>query len=120
MRILESGNPDLQTQALAVLGTSAVNALEVRRGMKDCGAIPLLVSLLGSKNAAVQEWAAYALRKAASKASDPALGKAIIEVADDAGATRMLVRMVDLRSREAVEEAQQTLEYFGVQVGRYL
>ena len=114
MRVLESGNPDLQTQALAVLGTSAVNAVEVRRGLKDAGAVPLLVSLLGSKTVGVQEWAAYALRKASSKASDLELGKAMIKEAVEAGADRMLVEMRNLRSRDAQEEAQQTLEYFEV------
>ena len=114
MRVLESGNADLQTQALAVLGTSAVNAVEVRRGLKDAGAVPLLVSLLGSKTAGVQEWAAYALRKASSKASDLELGKSMIEEAVLAGADRKLVQMRNLRSRDAQEEAQQTLEYFEV------
>jgi len=114
MRVLESGNPDLQTQALAVLGTSAVNAVEVRRGLKDAGAVPLLVSLLGSKTAGVQEWAAYALRKASSKASDLELAKAMIEEAIRAGADRKLVEMCNLRSRDAQEEAKQTLEYFDV------
>eukprot|EP01047_Picozoa_sp_COSAG01_P051143 COSAG01_NODE_5242_length_4389_cov_100.681352_1_plen_471_part_00 len=116
MRVLRSGNPDLQTQALAVLGTSAVNAVEVRRGLRDAGAIPLLVSLLGSKTAAVQEWAAYALRKASSRATDVQLGKSTIEQAVQAGADRLLVSMLSLRSREAHDEAQQTLEYFGVDV----
>ena len=32
MQILNSDNTDLQTQALAVLGTSAVNSVEVRDG----------------------------------------------------------------------------------------
>ena len=114
MRVLESGNPDLQTQALAVLGTSAVNAVEVRRGLKDAGAVPLLVSLLGSKNAGVQEWAAYALRKASSKASDLDLANAMIAEAIQSGADRKLVEMCKLRSRDAQEEAQQTLEYFDV------
>lgn len=114
MRVLESGNPDLQTQALAVLGTSAVNAVEVRRGLKEAGAVPLLVSLLGSKTAGVQEWAAYALRKASSKASDLDLANAMIVEAIQSGADRKLVEMCKLRSRDAQEEAQQTLEYFDV------
>lgn len=114
MRVLESGNPDLQTQALAVLGTSAVNAVEVRRGLKEAGAVPLLVSLLGSKNAGVQEWAAYALRKASSKASDLDLANAMIAEAIQSGADRKLVEMCKLRSRDAQDEAQQTLEYFDV------
>jgi hypothetical protein len=70
MDILCSGNPDLQTQALAVLGTSAVNSLEVRFALRDCGAIAQLVRLLGAKTTSVQEWAAYALRKACSRSSN--------------------------------------------------
>eukprot|EP01048_Picozoa_sp_COSAG05_P011642 COSAG05_NODE_1111_length_5857_cov_6.789337_1_plen_484_part_00 len=117
MRVLESGNPDLQTQALAVLGTSAVNSVEVRRGLRDAGAIPLLVGLLASKNGpGVQEWAAYALRKASSRATDPQLGKSMIKQAIEAGGDRLLVEMLRLRSRDAQEEAQQTLEYFEVDV----
>ena len=114
MRVLESGDPDLQTQALAVLGTSAVNAVEVRRGLKEAGAVPLLVSLLGSKTAGVQEWAAYALRKASSKASDVDLANAMIAEAIQSGADRKLVEMCQLRSQDAQEEAQQTLDYFEV------
>ena len=75
MRVLQTGNTDLQTQALAVLGTSAVNAVEVRRGLQEAGAIPLLVSLLASNASRVQEWAAYALRKASSRATDLELAK---------------------------------------------
>ena len=70
MDILRSGNPDLQTQALAVLGTSAVNSLEVRFALRDCGAINQLVRMLGAKTASVQEWAAYALRKACSRSTN--------------------------------------------------
>ena len=70
MDILRSGNSDLQTQALAVLGTSAVNSLEVRFALRDCGAINQLVRLLGAKTTSVQEWAAYALRKACSRSNN--------------------------------------------------
>jgi HEAT repeat protein len=116
MRVLQSGNADLQTQALAVLGTSAVNSVEVRRGLKEAGAIPLLVRLLASKTAGVQEWAAYALRKASARGADPQLGKSMIKEAVKVGADRLLVGMLKLRSRDAQEEAQQTLEYFEVDV----
>lgn len=100
-----------------MLGTSAVNSVEVRRGLKEAGAIPLLVGLLASKNGpGVQEWAAYALRKASSRATDPQLGKSMIKEAIEAGGDRLLVEMLSLRSRDAQEEAQQTLEYFEVDV----
>ena len=91
--------------------------MEVRRGLKEAGAIPLLVGLLASKNGpGVQEWAAYALRKASSRATDPQLGKSMIKEAIEAGGDRLLVEMLSLRSRDAQEEAQQTLEYFEVDV----
>lgn len=61
-----------------------------------------------------QEWSAYALRKASSRNNDAELGKVIIETANQSGAARLLVKMIELRSREAVEEAQQTLEHFGI------
>jgi hypothetical protein len=159
MDILCSGNPDLQTQALAVLGTSAVNSLEVRFALRDCGAIAQLVRLLGAKTTSVQEWAAYALRKACSRSSNlqvspssrscmslsparprgrpllyrlPAaplssvawrcassvrlsqLSTSMIDIAKQAGAVRELIKMFELRSKDAVDEAQQTLDYFGV------
>ena len=114
MRVLESGNPDLQTQALAVLGTSAVNSLEVRFALRECGAIEELVRLLGARTTSVQEWAAYALRKACSRSSNLQLSTSMIEIAKQADAVRELVKMHSLRSKEAVEEAQQTLDYFGV------
>ena len=114
IEILKSGNPDLQTQALAVLGTSAVNSLEVRFALRECGAIEELVRLLGARTTSVQEWAAYALRKACSRSSNLQLSTSMIEIAKQADAVRELVKMHSLRSKEAVEEAQQTLDYFGV------
>ena len=114
MDILRSGNPDLQTQALAVLGTSAVNSLEVRFALRDCGAIAQLVRLLDAKTTSVQEWAAYALRKACSRSSNLQLSTSMIEMAKESNAVRELIKMFDLRSKDAVDEAQQTLDYFGV------
>jgi hypothetical protein len=114
MRILDSGNPDLQTQALAVLGTSAVNSVEVRFELQECGSILRLVRLLGAKTASVQEWAAYALRKACSRSSNLPLSQSMIEHAKDQGAVRALIQMLELPFKDAKDEAQQTLDYFGV------
>ena len=38
----------------------------------------------------------------------------MIDMAKQAGAVRELIKMFELRSKDAVDEAQQTLDYFGV------
>ena len=38
----------------------------------------------------------------------------MIDIAKQAGAVRELIKMFELRSKDAVDEAQQTLDYFGV------
>ena len=38
----------------------------------------------------------------------------MIEMAKQAGAVRELIKMFELRSKDAIDEAQQTLDYFGV------
>jgi hypothetical protein len=119
---------------------------QVRHELKVCGGIDRLVELLASKNHGVQEWSAYALRKACSRSSDLELGQTMIAEAGEfisfssvlfgnfcrlrrislrfklnhclgperKGAVRKLIKMLDLRPKDAVEEAQQTLDYFGV------
>lgn len=38
----------------------------------------------------------------------------MVDMAKQAGAVRELIKMFELRSKDAVDEAQQTLDYFGV------
>jgi hypothetical protein len=42
------------------------------------------------------------------------LSTSMIDIAKQAGAVRELIKMFELRSKDAVDEAQQTLDYFGV------